>query len=431
MQPPRAMVIVGAGHAGGRAAQTLRELGWTGPIVMVGAEPALPYERPPLSKGLLTGEQDAASTALRPPMAWDTDQIAHVVAWVESIDTARREVVITGGPQRAGRRIAYEALLLATGGHLRRLAIPGADLPGVLGLRTLDDAAQLAARLAPGARLAIVGGGFIGLEVAASARQRGCEVTVIEGAPRLLGRAVPAAIGERVLALHRAHGVEIRLGTPPRSIARGTDGRGLRVALGDGSVLEADTVVVGIGIEPATDLAVQAGLQVRRGIVVDAHLATSCAGVYAAGDVAEGPSPLGGPPIRQETWQNAEAQARVAAANMLGRGVRCDAMPWFWSDQYDHQIQVSGEPALGATTVTRPLGEGGQGGEGTPAAPIAPIAQIDFHLDAAGRLVGVSGFGPTRIVAREMKLARMLVERRRQPAPQALADPAVKLRSLI
>jgi len=415
MTTSRAKVIVGAGHVGGRAAQALRAFGWTGPIVLIGAEPHLPYERPPLSKGLLTGEQDAASTALRPAADWDADQITHVLAWVESIDTVAHEIVLTGGPQRAARRIAYEALLLATGGHLRRLDIPGADLPGVLGLRTLDDAAQIAARLQPGARIAIVGGGFIGLEVAASARQRGCAVTVIEGAPRLLGRAVPEAIGARVLALHQAHGVDVRLGTLPTAFGRQPDGS-TRVALADSTAMYADTVIVGIGIAPSVELAVQAGLAVSRGIVVDAQLATSAPGVFAAGDVAEFPSPLSGAPIRQETWQNAEAQARVAAANMLGQGVTFDTLPWFWSDQYDHQLQVCGEPALGVTTVTRPLG-----GD----------ALIDFHLDAEGRLVGASGFGPVSAVAKELKLARMLVERRRQPAHEALADPAIKLKSLL
>ena len=412
----RPMVIVGAGHVGGRAAQALRAAGWAGPIVLIGAEPHLPYERPPLSKGLLTGEQDAASTALRPVADWDADQITHVVAWVEALDTAAREIVLTGGPQRAERRIAYEALLLATGGHLRRLDIPGADLPGVLGLRTLDDAAQLQTRLQAGSRLVIVGGGFIGLEVAASARHLGCAVTVIEGAPRLLGRAVPEAIGAQVLALHRAHGVDVRLGTLPTAFARQPDGA-LRVTLTDGTAMDADTIVVGIGIVPATELAAQAGLALgRSGIAVDAQLATSAPGVFAAGDVAEFPSPLSGQPVRLETWQNAETQAAIAAANMLGQGKAFDAMSWFWSDQYDHQVQVSGEPALGASVVTRTLAGG---------------AALDFHLDAAGRLVGVSGFGPVSALAKEFKLARMLVERRRQPSPEALADAGVKLKSLL
>ncbi|MEX8519699.1 MAG: NAD(P)/FAD-dependent oxidoreductase [Leptothrix sp. (in: b-proteobacteria)] len=416
-----AMVIVGAGHVGGRAAQALREFGWPGPILLIGAEQHLPYERPPLSKGRLTGEQDAAACALRPAAAYDSDQISHVVAWVDAIDTVRQEIVLTGGPQQTRRRIAYRALLLATGGHLRRLDVPGADLPGVLGLRTLDDAAQLAPRLLPHAHVAIIGGGFIGLEVAASARQRGCRVTVIEGAPRLLGRAVPAAIGSAVLALHRDHGVDVRLDTLPLAFVRGEGGR-FEVRLSDGTALQADTVVVGIGIAPATELAVQAGLKVGRGIIVDAHLATSAAHVYAAGDVAEFPGPLSGTLIRQETWHNAETQARIAAANMLGQARTFAALPWFWSDQYDHQLQVSGEPDLGVHVVTRLLGD--------EPCPGGSKARIDFHLDAQGRLVGASGFGPTSVVAKELKLARLLVERGRQPDAAALADPTIKLKSL-
>ncbi|MEX8519684.1 MAG: NAD(P)/FAD-dependent oxidoreductase [Leptothrix sp. (in: b-proteobacteria)] len=432
MHQNRAMVIVGAGHVGGRAAQALRELGWTGPIVLIGAEPQLPYERPPLSKGLLTGAQTPASCALRPASAYDTEQISHVVGWVELIDTARREVVLV-----EGRRIAYEALLLATGGHLRRLDVPGADRCGLLGLRTLDDAAALVSRLQPGARVLIVGGGFIGLEVAASARQRGCAVTLLEGAPRLLGRAVPAAIGERVAELHRSHGVDLRLGVMPVEFRRAADTGSAEIStatgttnatvtevrLSDGSTLSADVVVVGIGIAPATELAERAGLVVGRGtgrgITVNAELATSAPGVFAAGDVAEFPSALSGALTRQETWFNAETQARIAAANMLGGHETYAQTPWFWSDQYDHQLQVAGEPALGVTSVSRLLGsEPGQG------------AQIDFHLDAAGWLVGASGYGPTSALAKEFRLARLLVERRRQPAPEALADLSVRLKSL-
>ena len=415
MHTTRAMVIVGAGHVGGRTAQALREFGWKGPIVMIGAEPHAPYERPPLSKGVLTGEQSAASCVLSLPAEGDAEPVHRIVASVDRIDTAAREVVIAGGPQHAERRIAYESLLIATGGHLRRLDAPGADQPDLLSLRTLDDAAALAPRLMPGAHLLIVGGGFIGLEVAASARQCGCQVTVLEGASRLLGRAVPSAIGEKVLALHRGHGVDLRLDTVPTAFERDGQGRQV-VTLNDGSRLTADVVVVGIGIEPATDLARQAGLTVARGIVVNAELATGVPGVFAAGDVAEFPSPISGQLIRQETWQNAEAQARVAATNMLGGNVACTQMPWFWSDQYDHQLQVCGEPALGVRTVTRPLG-----GE----------ALIDFHLDAQGGLVGASGFGPTSVTVKELKLARLLVERRGRPAAESLADPAVRLKSLV
>ncbi len=410
MNNEAAMVIVGAGHVGGRAAQALREAGWPGAVVMIGAEPHRPYERPPLSKALLTGEREAASCALRAERAWTDDRIEHLIARVEVIDTAAREVVLVDG-----RRFAYAAALLATGGHLRTLTIPGADAPGVFGLRTLDDAAALAPRLVPGAHLVIVGGGFIGLEVAASARARGCEVSVIEGAPRLLGRAVPESVGARVLGLHRANGVDVRVGIAPTAIVARADSR-LQVQLADGSELLADTVLVGVGIDPATELARAAGLAVGRGVLVNAELETSAPGVFAAGDVAEFPSRLSGQPIRQETWHNAETQARTAAHNMLGCHEVYVDWPWFWSDQYDHQLQVAGEPALGASSVTRILGD---------------AAEIHFHLDAQGGLVGISGYGPVNVVVKELKLARMLLERGAKPAPAQLADAGVKLKSLL
>jgi 3-phenylpropionate/trans-cinnamate dioxygenase ferredoxin reductase component len=409
MNTPAAMVIVGAGHVGGRAAQALRECGWAGPIMLIGAEPHLPYERPPLSKALLTGERSAAQCALRAPEAYAADGIAHFVSTVDAIDAAARQVTLADG-----RRFAYEALLLATGGHPRWVDIPGAHLPGVLGLRTLDDAAALAPRLVEGAHVVVIGGGFIGLEVAASARARGCRVSVIEGAARLLGRAVPESVGAAVLALHRARGVDVRLGVAPQAIVE--KGTKLAVHLADGSVLRADTVVVGVGIAPAIGLAQVAGLATARGVLVNAELQTSAAGIYAAGDVAEFPSALSGAPVRQETWHNAETQARVAARNMLGGQDVYSELPWFWSDQFDHQLQVAGEPALGTTSVTRRIGAD---------------AAIHFHLDAQGRLVGLSGFGPVGAVAKELKLARLLLERRVQPTATQLADPSMKLKSLL
>jgi len=261
----------------------------------------------------------------------------------------------------------------------------------------------------------VIGGGFIGLEVAASARQRGCEVVVVEGADRLLGRAVPEAIGVQVLALHRTRGVDFRLKTAPREIAT-LAGGALSVALSDGGELVATTVVVGIGIGPASELARTASLTVNRGVVVNAELAASRPGVYAAGDVAEFPSPLSGQLTRQESWHNAETQARTAARNMLGGHESYAALPWLWSDQYDHVLQVGGEPALGCSTVTRAWGAG---------------AQIQFHLDAQGCLVGASGFGESRAMSREFKLARTLVERRLRPRADELSDANVALKSLL
>ena len=249
MDNERVMAIVGAGHVGGRAAQTLREAGWRGGIALIGAEPHLPYERPPLSKDLLKGERAAHQCQLRTPEAWREDDVDHVIATVQSFDPAARTLKLSDG-----RTIAYESLLLATGGHARHLPIPGARGAGVHCLRTLDDADAIGRRLAPESRIVIVGGGFIGLEVAASARARACTVTVIEGGPRLLGRAVPAAIAVRAHELHERNGVQVLLNTMPQAFERRADGS-LAVTLDTGDVLVADTVVVGIGIEPADELA--------------------------------------------------------------------------------------------------------------------------------------------------------------------------------
>ena len=410
MTNDRVMAIVGAGHAGGRAAQVLRESGWGGRIVLIGAEAHLPYERPPLSKGVLTGERSAAQCRLRDPEAWAADRIEPVVATVERIDPGAREVRVSGG-----RVFGYDALLLATGARARRLTIPGATLDGVFALRTLDDAAALGTRLVPEARVVLIGGGFVGLEVAASARLRGCRVTVLDAASRLLGRAVPEAIAARVHALHERQGVAVRVNRKPVAIERMAGGA-LAVVLDDGDTLIADTVVTGIGIEPADELAREAGLTVERGIVVNDRLETSARGIYAAGDVAVFPSVLSGRLVRQETWHGAETQARVAARNMLGADEPYRETPWFWSDQYDAQLQVAGEPALGERSVARVLGDD---------------AEIHFHFDAGARLVAASGFGRVSGFVKDMRVARMLVERGSDVSPSAVADTGVKLKSLV
>ncbi|KVH42011.1 NAD(P)/FAD-dependent oxidoreductase [Burkholderia diffusa] len=410
MANDRVMAIVGAGHAGGRAAQVLRERGWRGRIVLIGAEAHLPYERPPLSKGVLTGERGVAQCGLRDPDAWRADGIELIVATVERIDPVAREVDVSDG-----RGFGYDALLLATGGRARRLPIPGAESDGVFALRTLDDAAALGARLVPDARVGLIGGGFIGLEVAASARLRGCRVTVLDAAPRLLGRAVPEPIAARVHALHVQRGVAIGLNRRPVAIERMPDGA-MAVVLDDGDVLIADTVVAGIGIEPADELARDAGLVVERGVVVNARLETSARGIYAAGDVAVFPSASSGRHVRQETWHGAETQARVAARNMLGADEPYRETPWFWSDQYDAQLQVAGEPALGERTIARRLDDD---------------AEIHFHFDAGERLVAASGFGRASEFVKEMRVARMLVERGVDVTPEVLADASVKLKSLV
>ncbi len=403
------MVIVGAGHCGGRAAQALRELGWTGDIHLVGDEVYSPYERPPLSKDLLTGDKQAQDCALWSEQAMADLSITRHTDRVVSIDPVARSITLANNDT-----LAYQSLLLATGGKVRTLTIPGGDLPEVMTLRGLDDAAALAKRLVAGHRLLVVGGGFIGLEVAASARKLGCQVELIEGAPRLMGRAVPEPVAARALALHRAKGVRVLLGVNPLSIA--SESNGLLVSLSDGSSVEVDTVLAGIGIEPAIELAKSAGLRVERGIVVDVMLQTSQSGIYAAGDVAEFPSGLSGQLLRQETWQNAELQAFAVARNMMGKEEIYTAQPWFWSDQYDHQLQVMGEPALAVSTVMRELDDG---------------ALIIFYLNTESCLVGACGWGQTSRIVKELKMTRMLVEKQVCIATEVLKDPLMSLKALL
>ncbi|WP_295951231.1 FAD-dependent oxidoreductase [Rhodoferax sp.] len=406
-----AMVIVGAGHCGGRAALALRTAGWQAAIHLVGDEPHHPYERPPLSKDLLTGDKTAEACALLSDADLLEARITRHVARVTSIDATARHLTLSDG-----QTLPYQSLLLATGGKVRTLRIPGGDLPEVMTLRNLGDAAALAQRLTPSQRLLVVGGGFIGLEVAASARKLGCEVTVVEGAPRLMGRAVPEPVTERALALHRERGVRVLLGVSPQSITR--TATGVRMDLADGSSIEADTILAGIGIEPDLALPQAAGLAVGRGVLVNAHLQSSVPGIFAAGDVAEFPSVLSGQLVRQETWHNAETQAAIAAQNMLeGELAAYTSLPWFWSDQYDHQLQVMGEPALAASSTTRTLDDAG--------------GMVIFYLDANNRLVGACGWGQTSRVAKELKLARTLVERRITASADVLANPATKLKSLL
>lgn len=405
------MVIIGAGHCGGRAALALRNLGWTGAITVIGDEPLAPYERPPLSKSVLSGETGMDAMQLAAVDAWHEAGVTlRLGCRVNAIDRAARSITLDDGGT-----IAYRSLLLATGGAARTLSIPGAQHPRVLSLRTHADALALRDHLRPGARVVLVGGGFIGLEVAASAREAGCDVELVEGAPRLLGRAVPESVASLVQALHQARGTRIRCGAQPVEIVQRDDGR-LALLLADGSTLVADVIVAGIGMAPRLELARACGLDVEQGIVVDSHLETSDAAIFAAGDVCQFPSSLSGLAMRQETWHNAETQACVAAANMLGAASVYGESPWFWSDQYDHTLQVSGEPSLSASCVSRVPGEG---------------ALLLFFLDRDGVLLGASGFGPASVVTRDLKIMRKLVEGRVRLDPAVLADAAQPLKKLL
>ena len=387
----------------------LRERGWSGGIDLVGDEPGLPYERPPLSKDALTGAQPLDALNLLTQDAMQALNITRHTARVIAVNTQAQTAQLSNGST-----LPYSALLFANGGSPRMLSVPGADLPQVLTLRTKADALRLAPFLKDGARIAIIGGGFIGLEVAASARKLGCHVSLVEGAPQLMGRAVPKLLADRAQALHQARGVDLHMGVSPLDIT--PHAGGVQVALSSGATLQADAVVVGIGIIPGTDVAQAAGVAVARGILVDSQLRTNVPGIFAAGDVAEFPSHVSGALLRQETWQNAESQARAAAANLMGGHEEFATPSWFWSDQYDHQLQVSGEPNAATHTTVREQEDGDV---------------LVFYTDAAHTLVGACGWGLSSRIAKDLKIARTLVERGISVTPDVLADPATKLKALL
>jgi 3-phenylpropionate/trans-cinnamate dioxygenase ferredoxin reductase component len=400
-----AMVIVGGGMAGARAIVNLRASGWEGDITLVGEETLLPYDRPPLSKAMITDEQEP-----QPVYLLDDSMLASLKATLlrgvraTGIDRANKVLHLEDGAS-----LAYGKLLIATGARPRRLTLPGGELGYTL--RDYADGDHLRNRIRASESVAIIGGGFIGLEVAASARKLGAKVTLIEAQPRILMRGVPEAIADVVHARHAAAGVTMQVGTGLAAIE--TDG----VVLADGRKIKADIVIAGIGGAPQTALAEQAGLAVNNGIICDAMLRTEDPDIFAAGDCCSFPHQLfGNKRMRLEAWRNATDQANVATENMLGGNKVYMAVPWFWSDQYDLSLQIAGVPGDGVETVRRQTSE---------------QAFIIFHRDATGRLVGASGIGPGNAIARDVKLAEMLIARSASPAYAALADPAVGLKSLL
>jgi len=410
---PRSVVIVGAGQAGGWAAKTLRAEGFAGRITLVGDEPHPPHERPPLSKAVLAGASEPAVCEL-----FKTEALAELALdcipaeRATAIDRAAR-VVLTD----RGRRLAYDRLVIATGSRVRRLAVPGADLPGVRYLRTIADALALRERLGAGARLLVVGGGWIGLEAAATARKRGATVTVLEAADRLCARAVPAEVSAFLARLHASHGVAIRLGAKLERFEPAA-GSALQAVLADGTGIAADTILVGVGIVPNVELAREAGLEVANGIVVDEQGRTSDPDIFAAGDVTDLPAARLGRRVRLESWQNAQDQAIVAAKAALGGDARYDPLPWFWSDQYDANIQMLGMPERWPAGIAR----------GDPAGTSFSLFYLrgDRGPDGAAAIEAVVSINAPR----ELRAARRLIEQGRPVTPQALADPQASLQKL-
>ncbi|MDU0361445.1 FAD-dependent oxidoreductase [Rhizobium sp. 25PS6] len=402
-------VILGAGECGARAAFALREKGFGGEITLVGAEPLLPYERPPLSKASPADTSDPKFIATAEKYA---ESGIRLLTGLEArvLDAAFRIVTLSDGTV-----LSYDKLLLATGAAAR--PFPGAPQgsPHIRSLRTHHDAAALREAMKPGRHIAIIGGGFIGLELAATARLLGAEVTVIEGLERVLKRGVPEEIAHLLTERHRAEGVDIRCGVSIQALTE-ESGKVL-ILLSTGEVIEADLVLVGIGGRPNIEIAERAGLAIDNGIAVDTHLQTSAPDVFAAGDCCSFLLPIyGGRRVRLESWRNAQEQGTLAAANMLGLNQAVSSVPWFWSDQYDLTLQISGL-AEGAITHQR--------------RDLSPSAFILFHLDADGRLIAASGIGPGNAVARDIRLAEMLIAARAHPNPSALAASDIKLKSLL
>ncbi len=331
------VAIVGTGHASTVTARTLRRRGFDGAITLFGDEPHAPYQRPPLSKEFLAGTADDASLALlTPKVIADNDITIRTGTRVESIDPSTRTLSLAGG-----ETLTADAVVLATGGRPRQL--PGFALgssPRVHYLRTFDDAVRLRDRLRAGTRLAVIGGGFIGLEIAATARGFGLDVTLIEAGRQILEPRLGAQIAGLCADLHRGKGVDLRCGVSVESVTHGPSG--LRLSLSDGTVLDVDDVVIGIGIEPSTELAVAAGLHVDNGIVVDTVGRTSQPGIYAVGDVAARYSEAAGRHTRVEHVDNANRQGAVVARAILGEEKPDDSAHWFWSDQYEFNIQFTG-----------------------------------------------------------------------------------------
>jgi 3-phenylpropionate/trans-cinnamate dioxygenase ferredoxin reductase subunit len=329
-------VIAGASLAGAKAAEALRDEGFEGRIVLVGDEPVVPYERPPLSKEYLRGESPREKAYVHPGGYYESHDIElRLGTTVERVDIAACQVALSDGD-----RLRYDRLLIATGAAPRRLEAPGADLDGVHYLRDMADADALAARLNGGGRVVVIGGGWIGAEVAASARQRGLEVSLVERGATPLERVLGGEVGGIYGQIHRDHGVDLHTGAAVESFEGA--GRVERVRLAGGEALDCDFAVVGVGVSPRTDLAAAAGIAVDDGILVSERLETSRRGVFAAGDVANAFHPFYGRHVRVEHWANALNQPQTAAQAMLGKPASYDRLPYFFSDQYDVGMEYTG-----------------------------------------------------------------------------------------
>lgn len=413
MSANETVVIVGAGHSAGELATSLRENGWAGRIVLVGEEPYLPYQRPPLSKGYLSGEVPLESLYLKPQATYDKAGVEIICGTrVESIDRKKKSLTLSDG-----RTLQYAKLALTTGGRARKLAVPGADaaekMPNFHYLRTIDDVNRIRAQFEHGMRLIIVGGGYIGLEVAAVAIKRGLHVTVLEALPRVLARVTAPEISAFYERVHREAGVEVRTGVEVAGFELDASGDAVAtVRCADGSRLAADVVVIGIGLVPNTELAQAAGLVVDNGILVDALARTADPDIVAAGDCTNHPSGILGRRLRLESVPNAVEQARTAAATLCGKERPYNAVPWFWSDQYDLKLKMVGLSQGYNQLVLR----------GSPASRSFSA----FYLKDGYMLAADTVSRP-----QEFMIAKRLVAERIVVDPARLADESVPFKSLL
>lgn len=404
--------MIGGGQAGGRLTQLLAADADRWEMTLVCKEPRAPYERPPLSKDILLCTASFETCVMWPSadQAWARVERRTGIS-AEAIERAAQAVRLSNGDL-----LGYDVLVLATGSSARRLVCAGADLDQIYNLRSIDDALAIGGRFAAGKRLLVVGGGFIGLEVTACARKRKLDVTVVEASDRLLARVVPPEIAGLVAKRHQAEGVALKMGTMVERFIGNARGSVKAVELSSGEIVPCDLAVVGIGAKPETDIAVAAGLDVAGGIRVDASLRTSDPTIFACGDIAAFWHPLFEQHVRVEAWQNAEDHARVVASVIRGVPAICDAVPWFWSDQYDLSLQIAGLPHLGSSSVTRRLNDG---------------AVILFHLGPTGRMFGATGLGKAEAIGRDIRVAKSLIAARSHPDPAALRDPGTRLKSLL
>ena len=400
-----AVVIVGAGEAGGQTAISLRQGGFDGAVTVIGEEPYIPYERPALSKRFLAGELEMERMYLRAADYYGERNISLMLSTrVEAITPGEGAILADGSA------IGGDAIVLATGGHVRRLPVPGADLAGVHYLRTIDDVLGFRDGLGPNTKLTIVGGGYIGLEVAAVATKRGCTVTVLEMESRVLNRVVAAEVSDFYTRMHREEGVDIRTCVKVSSFKG--NGNVEVVVCADGSELDTDCVIIGIGIVPNVGVAEAAGLAVDNGIVVDALTRTSVDGICAVGDCTNHPNDVLGRRLRLESVQNALSQGKTAANTILGKDTPYAEVPWFWSDQYDVKLQMAGINNPGDRVIVR--GDSG-----------SRSFSICYLRDEV--LVAVNALNRPKDFLQSKKLIAAKIA----PDEPCLADPAVPLKDFL